>query len=485
MRRPVGSLGSTVLAAKATGGRTASETLYSEVGGWKQVSNSQVERAPGRSAFNFGGRGWSIIVLEGLLICVAAGSVSHGLNIITPTLSAAYGIDNNALLYAATPATFGGVIGAYVLAKTTERWGSKLNILVSLLSCALAFGLLGVVGNTVGGFFAAYFVVNFFGTGYGYVGGLTLINMWFPRKKNTALGFVTMGQTMSTALYVPLLAWFITLAGPKNPAMGFWGMSGVMAVLFILVAVFAKNLPEEVGKTPDNEPMTAAQIAATREAAAKFKSPYSTWQLLKMKDIWLMAVGTGCVYIMLVGVMSQMVPRQISIGIAQPQAVLNLSIAAFIGVPGAFVWGWLGHKIGSRKAIIVYSCWWITSIAVNAYFALNPVTLWISLIMLGFSFGGATNLATSIVADKFPRSAFVGANAVVQPLQGIVRSLATSILAFGLQTFGGPDPDKPSYAGPYTILIGVGVLGVILFLFTNTKPSAATLAAESGAVAAN
>jgi sugar phosphate permease len=449
------------------------------------MSNTSVADAPAKrsSALSFGGRGWSIIAIEGLLICVAAGSVSHGLNIITPTLSAAYGIDNNALLYAATPATFGGVLGAYVLAKTTEKWGSKLNILISLLVCAVAFGLLGVVGNTVVGFFCAYAVVNFFGTGYGYVGGLALVNMWFPRKKNTALGFVTMGQTMSTGIYVPLLAWFISLAGPSNPALGFWGMSAVMLVLFVVVLLFVKDLPEQYGKTPDNEPMTPEQIAATRAAAANFKPPYTVRQLLKMKDIWLMAIGTGCVYIMLVAVMSQMVPRQMSIGIDQAQAVLNLSIAAFIGVPGAFIWGWLGHKLGSKTTIIIYSCWWIVSISINAYFSFNPITLWISLIMLGFSFGGATNLSTSIVADKFPRSAFIGANAVVQPLQGIVRSLATSILAFGLQNFGGDDPNAPNYAGPYTILIGVGLLGIALFALMNTKPSAETLAAEAvGAV---
>ncbi|MDR1432153.1 MAG: MFS transporter [Propionibacteriaceae bacterium] len=432
-----------------------------------------------RRIFNFGGRGWSVIATEGLLICIAAGSVSHGLNIITPTLSQAYGIDNNTLLYWATPASFGGVLGSYVLAKAVERWGSKRIIVISLALCGVAFGMLGTVGSTVTGFFAAYFAVCFFGTGYGYVGGMTLVNMWFPKKCSAALGFVTMGQTMSTGIYVPLLSWFISLAGPKHPEHGFWGMSAIMFVLMIQVALTVRNLPEEVGHTPDNEPMTVEEAAASRAAAANFKPVYTTWQLLKMKDIWLMALGTGCVYIMVVGVMSQMVPRQMSVGIDQNQAVLNLSIAAFIGVPGAFVWGWLGQRVPRKAAAIVYCAWWIVAISINAYFSLNPVTLWISLVMLGFSFGGATNLAVSIVADKFPRSAFVSANAVVQPIQGLVRSMATAILAFGLQRFGGPDPAHPDYAGPYTILIGIGLLAIVLFWFTNTKPDPETLAADN------
>lgn len=412
------------------------------------------------TSLSFGARHWSIIGIEGLLIWLAAGAQVHGLNVITPTLSAEYGIDNNTLLAWATPAALGGVLGGYVVAKTCERKGARLNILASLLVCGLAFGLIGVLGGTIPGFFAMFFLVNFFGSGFGYVGGLNLISNWFPRKKNLALGFVTMGQTMSTAMFVPILAWALGLFGVKG---GFWFMAAIMFVMIPIVYFFVRDYPEQYGKTPDNLPMTPGQIEASRTAVTTARPSFSTRQLLKMKDVWLIALGSGGVYIMLTGMLSQMVPRQIAMGIEQGQAITNLSIAAFIGVPGAFIWGWLGQRFSSRNILLVYTSWWMTAILINTFFALNPVTLWISLIMIGFSFGGATSLTTSIVADKFKRSDFVGAFGVIQPLQGCLRSCSFAILAFGIANLGG-------YTGAYSLLLGIGVITFILFFLVKPAP---------------
>lgn len=422
------------------------------------------------TSLSFGARHWSIIGIEGLLIWLAAGVQVHGLNIMTPTLSAEYGIDNNTLLAWATPAAFGGVLGGYVVAKTCARKGAKLNIIVSLLVCGLAFGLLGAVGGTVPGFFAMFFLVNFFGSGFGYVGGLNLISNWFPKKKNLALGFVTMGQTMSTAMFVPILAWSFGIFGVKG---GFWFVAAFMFVMIPIVFVFVRNYPEEYGKTPDNLPMTQAEIDASRASVAQARPSFSTKQLLKMKDVWLIALGSGGVYIMLTGMLSQMVPRQIAMGIEQGQAITNMSIAAFIGVPGAFAWGWLGQRFSSRNILLVYTSWWMVAICINTFFGLNPVTLWISLIMIGFSFGGATSLTTSIVADKFSRGDFVGAFGVIQPLQGCLRSCSFAILAFGIANLGG-------YTGAYSLLLGVGLTTFILFYLVKPTPiSQDALAAES------
>lgn len=419
---------------------------------------SVAARAGTDARSSFGRKGWSIIGIEGLLIWVAAGAQVHGLNLIVPTLSEHFDLEAATLLYWATPATWGGVLAGWVVARTTELWGAKLNILVSLAGCAVAFGLLGTWGS-VAGFAALFFLVNFFGSGFGYVGGLALIANWFPRKKNLALGWVTMGQTMSTALFVPTLAWLFGRLGVQG---AFWGISAIMVVLVVVVALFVRNLPEEAGSSPDNLPMTAEEIAASRRAQAGYVSPFSTWQLLRMKDVWFIALGSGGVYVVLVGMLSQLVPRMMDLGYSQAQAVVNMSIAAFIGVPGAYLWGWLGQRYGSRITLIVYAAWWMAAVVINML-ATTTAVLWVSLVLVGLSFGGATNLTTSIVADKFPRQSFIRAFGIIQPIQGIVRSFAYAILAFGLTHLGG-------YVGAYSLLLGVSVLTIALFWFTDTTP---------------
>ncbi|MDR3437128.1 MFS transporter [Telmatospirillum sp.] len=407
---------------------------------------------------DFGVRGWSIIVIEGLLIWIAAGVQVHGLNVIVPTLSSTFGIDSKTLLFWATPASWGSVVSAFALAKVCEWKGIKFTILLSLVICALCFGLMGTWATVVS-FVLLFAGVNFFGTGYGYVGGLMMITNWFPRKKNLALGWVTMGQTMSTALFVPALAWLFETFGVQN---GFWGVSLAMILLAAVVVFFVRNTPEEFGCSPDNEQMSAEEIERSRREQEAYVCPLTTTQLLGMKDVWLIGVASGGVYVVLVGVLSQLVPRLMAMGYDLHTAIMYLSIAAFIGVPGSYCWGWIGQKMGSKAGIIFYSLWWLGAVVLNM-FEFNPITLWTSLVMIGFSFGGATNLTTSIVAEKFHRGAFVKAFGVIAPIQGIVRCCSFAVLAFGLTYLGG-------YAGAYALLAVIAVIDVFLFWITDLTP---------------
>ncbi|MGE4528092.1 MAG: nitrate/nitrite transporter [Rhodospirillaceae bacterium] len=377
---------------------------------------------------------------------------------MVPTLSGHFSIDSNTLLFWATPASWASVISAFACAKLCEKTGAKNTILLSLVVCGICFGLLGTWGSVLG-FVVLFAGVNFFGTGYGYVGGLALIANWFPRKKNLALGWVTMGQTMSTALFVPGLAWLFATFGVQN---GFWGVSAAMFVLVLVVAVFARDTPEEFGCAPDNLPMTAEEIVASREAQEAYVCPLSTKQILGMRDVWLIGLASGGIYVVLVGVLSQLVPRLMAMGYELNTAILYLAIAAFIGVPGAYCWGWLGQKLGSKLGLIVYGLWWLVAVVLNM-FEFNQFTLWASLGMIGLSFGGATNLTTSIVAEKFPRGSFVKAFGIIAPIQGVVRCCAYAVLAFGLKYLGG-------YTGAYALLVGVALINVALFWMTDVTP---------------
>lgn len=409
---------------------------------------------------NFGKWGWTIILIEGLMLWIGAGVQVHGLNIIVPVLSDHFGIEKTTLLFWATPASWGSVAAGYFCAKLVEWKGAKFNIMMSLVACAFCFGLLGT-WNSVWAFVLLFCGVCFFGSSYAYVGGMALIANWFPKKKALAFGFVTMGQTMSTALFVPMLALFFGIFGVKN---GFWVVAVIMFVLVGLVWAFVTNTPEERGCTPDNARMTAEEIERSRIAQETYVCPFTSLQLLGMRDVWTIGLGSGGIYVVLVGVLSQLVPRLMSMGFELNTAILYLSIAAFIGVPGAYFWGWLGQKLGTKVGLIAYSLWWGVAVVLNM-FEFNTYTLWASLVMIGLSFGGATNLTTSIVAEKFPRGAFITAFGVIQPIQGVIRCCAFAILAFGLAYLGG-------YFGAYALLAGIAVINALLFWITDTSPVA-------------
>ncbi|MEF2074276.1 MFS transporter [Consotaella aegiceratis] len=404
---------------------------------------------------NFGPHGWTMIVFSGLLFWINTGSSVDGLNVILGALSQGFNLDYNTLLAWATPAAWFAIPAGPVFAWISGKYGPKTAILIGLAVGGLCFGLLGVWGTTLG-FFVLFAGVCFCANGYAHIGGNALIANWFPRKKGLALGWSTMGQNLSTALFVPFMAFLLATFGVHN---AFWGITACMLVLMVLIAVFASNAPEDVGCAPDNDPLSAEEIAASAQAHRAYVCPFSTREMLAMKDVWLIGLAYGALYMVTVGLVSQLVPRLMVIGYDLNTAIGYLTIAALIGVIGSYIWGWLDQRIGTRPASLVYAAWYVVALVLNI-FELNEVTLWLSVFMIGFGIGGCGNLATSIVATKFRRGAFIKAWGIINPIQSIVRSSAFAILAFGLAYLGG-------YPGAYGIFIVINLIAAVMIWRTD------------------
>ncbi len=407
---------------------------------------------------NFGRRGWSIILIEAALLWISSGSVVHGLNVILPALSQTYSLEYTRLLALATPASWASILAGFVGAWVCGEKGPKFLILASLACGGLAFGLMGTWGTTTG-FVTLFAIVCFFDSCFAYVGGPALVTNWFPRKKGLAFGWSTMGQTFSTATYVPYVAFCFATFGVQA---GFWGITAMMAVMFVVVWLFAADRPETLGCAPDNVPMSAEEIDRSRREQETWVCPYTVRQLLGMRDVWFMGLAFGGLYIVIVGLLSQFVPRLVAMGYPLETAILYMSIAAMVGVPGAYMWGWLSQRLGVKRCAMLYLAWYAVALTLNI-FELNTVTMWISLAMIGEALGGATNLSMSIVAEKFPRGAFVKAWGVVNPIQSIVRCCAFAILAFGLTYLGG-------FPGAYSILLVVALISMVLIWKVDTTP---------------
>ena len=426
----------------------------------KALRSPRDAEAPATDRNGFGSRGWTVIWFQAVMFWLAAGSVTHGLNVTLPALSRTYGLDYNTLLLLATPASWASIPAGALCACACEMKGIKFNIVFCLMACGLCFGLQGYCGSFIG-FTLLFAGVCFFGTGFAYVGGTALIASWFVRKQGLALGWCTVGQIVSSAFYVPTLAALFVWLGVRH---GFWGISCLMFVMAALVQLFVVNKPEDIGLAPDNErPDAAAQTERhCQNDDSKYASPVRVGQLLRMRDVWFMGIGTGGIYIMLVGVTSQIVPRLMGMGYDQSSAIFYMTVGALCGVPATYGWGWLDHRIGIKRALLIYTAWWMVAVVLNMI-AHDAITLWISLVMIGFSLPGATNLTTVLFASKFPRHLYVRAIGIIHPIQSVVRCCAFSILAFGLAHLGG-------YTGAYLLLVVVGAISLLLIWQTDLTP---------------
>ena len=72
------------------------------------------------------------------------------------------------------------------------------------------------------------------------------------------MGYVTAFMPLASATYLFLLNWLIATLGLP---MGIAVTGGMTVVLGLIGAATIKNTPEEVGLAPDNEPITAEELA--------------------------------------------------------------------------------------------------------------------------------------------------------------------------------------------------------------------------------
>ena len=138
-----------------------------------------------------------------------------------------------------------------------------------------------------------------------------------------------MGHNLSSAFYVAILTGLIAAFGGITGGCIPIGVSAIL--LGIIGFIFIRNTPQERGIYPDN---VSREIYETEYYTAdddghEKDGGWTTASLLRTKELWLAAVSTGFFQICSVGVMSQLVTRNIrDFGMAV-LAIITLSIFAF------------------------------------------------------------------------------------------------------------------------------------------------------------
>jgi len=414
---------------------------------------------------NFGKWGWSMIIYTALLYYFWSGIGSDGLNLYPGVFAGMHGWDSNMLLGFATPAGIIAVIGGILFGRMVIKTGVRKMAGFALIITGILYALFGFVTSP-----AMYFVCltafEFVSMAFGLICTASLMGNWFPRKKGIALGWATMGAPICTATFVAIMS---GLYGAFGVQKGHLIAGGLMILLGIVSFFWVKEFPSEVGAYPDNLPDGAEAYQSQMREMREYTSPFTVGRLLKDKDMWLISVGFGMLWMVTVGVVSQFVPRMISVmaptigpEAAQGKALMMLTIAAVVGIAGSYFWGWLDQKVGTKTASAFYSLSYIAALLL-LIFAKVEIFTYIAIVFVGLGIGGLLNLMPSMVISVYGRKDFAAANALVSPIASLIQKGAFIIMAVSLAASGG------DYTMPYMIFIGIDIVGLILLLLvTNT-----------------
>lgn len=418
------------------------------------------------SVVNFGA-GWVVIIYCLLMFFLYVGMCNDGANITAPNVEYLLGLKTGTIMNMNSLAGLVGVVFFIIAGQVNRKIGARLTSGICCIISGVAYILACNAPNVVLYTVAMCFVYGGIMSA-GYVAGGTLVATWFPKKKGVVMGYTTMGHNLASAFYVQLVA---VLIAPMVVGMADIGQNfktgivpiGVGAiVLGILGMLFIRNTPQERGLNPDNvsDEVYAAEYDTTDEVEGD--GGWTTGKLLKTKELWLAAITTGFFQICSVGVMSQLVKRNVELGFQQQEAMNVMTILALGGVVGSWLVGVIDDKIGTKKTMVGFGVWYAIALLLN-FTAVDQVTplVYASLFMIAMGIGGSANFTTSLPASIFGRHGFDKVNSVIFPIQGAVTALCFLVNGTVQLITGG------QIRMAYLVFAGVALVNVLLVLIVN------------------
>lgn len=369
-----------------------------------------------KQSMNNFGIGWGTILYCLLMFFLYVGMINDGTNVLAPAAAANCGVEPGTIITMNGYAGMIAVIGFIIAGQINKKIGPRLTSAICLIISGVTY--IGCGNATSVMFYTVCMTLCATGMmSAGYVAGGTLVANWFPKKKGIVMGYTTMGHNFASAFYVAIMTGLIATMGSMNKAS--W-LPGVAAIILGIVGfIFMRNTPQERGINPDN---VSDEVYASEYDTAEDDSDWTTIKLLKTKETWFAAIFTGLFQICSVGVMQQLVTRNIrDFGMTQGAALTLMTIVALIGVFGSWVIGVIDQKIGTKKTMQFFGIWYAAALVINVL-AKGQVGLlfYLSILMIGMGIGGSANFTTSLPTSIFGRQGFDKVNSVVFPIQGFV-----------------------------------------------------------------
>lgn len=400
----------------------------------------------------FGAWGWVLLIFGLLVFFSNGGFFADGTNVIAPAVAQRLGVDSGIILNMNSIAGLIGVLVCVVAGQVNQRIGPR-----KVAACCLILAGIGHIvacnATSVGMYLAAMCFVGGGLSAGSFVGVGTLAAMWFPRKQGQAMSIVAMGSNLGSMLFVPLLTVMTAAMGIANTSR----VCGTVAIAVgVLGFVLLRNTPTERGLYPDN--VTEAEFKASYAATPPeidSGTGWTTGKLLRTKEVWLCVFATGFLMLAQMGIMSQLVVRNMEVGMDQALAVGVMSALAVVGVIAAPFFGKLVVSVGVKKAGVLTGVAYIAAMLCNVS-GVTPL-VYVSLFLIGLVGSAAPNLMNSLPTSVFGRVGYAKVNSVVFPLTSAVFMLNFAVNGVITMIFH-------SLSAAYLIFAVLALISIVLIL---------------------
>lgn len=405
-----------------------------------------------RESFNLG-KGWHLMIFAILAMLVTNAGVNDGLNIALPAIAEGSGLDYELCLSMGTVAGFVGVAMMLVIAKFRDRFGGRKVSAALFIIFGLTFYFLFLRATNIVMYALAQCIMVSCGQGCFYLCTGPMQSDWFPKKRGVVNGISTIGANIGTAVLAPLMTFLLTMADYRTSLTAF-------AAAAILLAVYEyvtlRDNPLEAGMYPDN--VTKEVYEAEYKNLSEHDGYVSDWtipRMLKCKEVWLASVVPGFITLGLLGIITQFVPRNTSLGLSDGVAISAMTVAGLVGIVGSYAIGFIDTKLGTKKACMIYCGIFAAGILFNLLAEIWLPFVYVSIFIVGFSLGGSTNMSLSFPASIFGVLDYPKVNGVIFPINYCIGCLNFVVNAVVMKVTG-------SLTGAYVVYLVLFLLNILI-----------------------
>ena len=237
-----------------------------------------------------------------------------------------------------------GLIGPFA-ASLMDRWGLRRMVLGALALLAVSVALTTQMKSQ-------WQLTLLWGVLVGSGTGMTsmvlaaiVANRWFDQRRGLVLGFLSAANATGQLLFLPVLARWVESSGWRSAA---WIVASAAALVFVLVLIFMRDRPQDIGLEPYGwQGQAASRPPLAPLAALRFALGSPAFWVLAGSFFVCGASTNG-----LIG--THLIPACHDFGIPEVRAAGLLAMMGIFDIVGTTASGWLTDRFSSRYLLCAY-----------------------------------------------------------------------------------------------------------------------------------
>jgi len=315
------------------------------------------------------------------------------------------GVTGGALWGYATSITMVVVaISSPVLGAIADYSGSKKKFLTAYTAlCVIFNGLMFFLRNDLPVFLGVdmwvWGFILFVIANIGFQGGLPFYNAWLPEISTEEtigkIGGFGYAAGYVGAMLTILIALVSYLMIPQYPTLPFL-FSAIFFLVFAIPSI--RGLEERPPiKRPGEEGRSYVSIGfgRVRQTFGEIKNYQGVGLFLVAYFLFADAINTVISFASIYGV--------VVFSFDTGMILIFFAVTQLTAIPGAFIFGYIADKVGTKKTLISTLFIWIFALTV-AYFGTDPIMFWILGLLAGVGMGSAQSTARSMYGQYIPEA---------------------------------------------------------------------------------